>query len=82
MPVGCARVREQLRLTDSNLASYLERIGIIPPGVVSEVEPAGDGNINWVRRLRVASGGAGGRSEATRSDPATFDALPRSFIIS
>ncbi len=62
MPVGCARVREQLRLTDSNLASYLERIGIIPPGVVSEVEPAGDGNINWVRRLRVASGGAGGRS--------------------
>lgn len=42
----------QLRLEEKHLAYYLEQLGLIPPGEDIRVEPAGDGNINWVRRVR------------------------------
>ncbi len=53
MPTGCARVREQLRLGEGNTASYLARRGLLEPGEEAALEAAGDGNINWVRRVRV-----------------------------
>jgi 5-methylthioribose kinase len=43
----------QRRLTDEDLPSYLQSLGLLRPGQVVDVEPAGDGNINWVRRVRV-----------------------------
>ena len=42
----------QKHLTDSNVAETLQRLGLLEPGEAAEVEPAGDGNINWVRRIR------------------------------
>ena len=42
----------QLRLEEKHLARYLEQLGLIPAGEEVHVEPAGDGNINWVRRVR------------------------------
>jgi 5-methylthioribose kinase len=49
-------VSEQLLLTEEQLAGYLARRGIVPEGTPLEVEPAGDGNVNWVRRARAADG--------------------------
>jgi 5-methylthioribose kinase len=43
---------EQLRLDDAALPDYLRRLGLVGPGEAVRVEPAGDGNINWVRRAR------------------------------
>jgi 5-methylthioribose kinase len=42
----------QLRLEEKHLARYLEQLGLLPDGVEVHIEPAGDGNINWVRRVR------------------------------
>jgi 5-methylthioribose kinase len=50
-------VRAQLRLTPENLPEYLRNRGLRPEGEAVRVEPAGDGNINWVRRVRLGSGG-------------------------
>jgi 5-methylthioribose kinase len=49
-------VSEQLRLTDSNLPDFLRSIGFVGPDEPVAVEKAGDGNINWVRRARLADG--------------------------
>jgi 5-methylthioribose kinase len=49
-------VGTQLRLTPENLPEYLENRGLRAPGELARVEPAGDGNINWVRRVRLGSG--------------------------
>jgi len=49
-------VSEQLRLSDEGLAGYLAARGVVPAGTQLSVEPAGDGNINWVRRARAADG--------------------------
>jgi 5-methylthioribose kinase len=40
-------------LTDGELPAYLQSIGILRAEDTVTVEPAGDGNINWVRRVRV-----------------------------
>ena len=48
-------MRRQLRLSEENLAEYLTRCGLIPPGERLDVEALGDGNINWVRRFRTAA---------------------------
>ena len=40
----------QQRLSDETLGEHLRRLGIARPDDRIEVEPAGDGNINWVRR--------------------------------
>lgn len=43
---------EQLRLTDATVGDWLRRAGLLGAGEPCEVSPAGDGNINWVRRVR------------------------------
>ena len=48
----------QRRLTEADLAEYLASVGIIPHGTAVRVEPAGAGNINWVRRVRSLGDGA------------------------
>ncbi len=50
-------MRTQLRLTPENLQEYLENRGLVPRGSGVSVEPAGDGNINWVRRVRIEETG-------------------------
>jgi 5-methylthioribose kinase len=45
-------VSPQRRLTDADLPGYLASVGILPQGAAAAVEPVGDGNINWVRRVR------------------------------
>ena len=45
----------QVVLTEASLPGYLARAGLIRPGEPVAVEPLGDGNINWVRRLRTPS---------------------------
>lgn len=42
----------QRALTDTSLPDYLRSIGLIEAGEPVSVEKAGDGNINWVRRVR------------------------------
>ncbi len=46
-----------IHLDDSNLPDYLRKIGLVPAGESISVEPAGDGNINWVRRARCPADG-------------------------
>ncbi len=46
----------QLHLSDRNLPDYVRRVGLAGPADEVSVEPAGDGNINWVRRVRLAGG--------------------------
>lgn len=66
--MGCRRLREQLRLSDANATAYLTDRGHLRAGETVALEPAGDGNINWVRRARIlpagasAAGAPGGRS--------------------
>jgi 5-methylthioribose kinase len=43
-----------LRLDDATLPDYLRGIGLLGTHEAARVEPAGDGNINWVRRVRGA----------------------------
>ncbi len=40
-------------LDDANLPAYLRGLGLLAAGESARIEPAGDGNINWVRRVRV-----------------------------
>jgi len=49
-------VSEQLRLSESNLPDYLRDLGYLGSDEAVSVEKAGEGNINWVRRARVADG--------------------------
>ncbi len=42
----------QIRLSEENLPGYLEGLGLLAPNETALVEPVGDGNINWVRRVR------------------------------
>lgn len=50
-------MRTQLRLTDANLGEYLQDRGLASRGAPVAVSPAGDGNINWVRRARLGGDG-------------------------
>ena len=43
----------QRLLSEANLPEYLRSLGLARPGEAVRVEPAGDGNINWVRRATV-----------------------------
>ncbi len=45
-----------MRLDDSNLADYLHRVGLLQHTERARIEPVGEGNINFVRRVRVADG--------------------------
>ncbi len=42
----------QLPFSEDELPGYLAGLGFLSPGEAAEIEPAGDGNINWVRRVR------------------------------
>jgi 5-methylthioribose kinase len=50
------RARAQTILTEADLPALLAGMGLVPSGAALEVEPAGDGNINWVRRVRAPDG--------------------------
>ena len=56
MPTGFRRVSPQQRLTDRSLQGYLRGLGLLGPTQTIRVEPAGAGNINWVRRAIAESG--------------------------
>ncbi len=47
---------EQIALTEDNLPDYLEFMKVFSTGLAVAVEPVGDGNINWVRRVRTDAG--------------------------
>lgn len=47
---------EQLHLTNENLPDAVRRLKLAGPDETIEVEAAGDGNINWVRRVRLSGG--------------------------
>jgi len=49
-------VSEQIRLSEAQLPDYLASRGLVESGTPMRVEPAGDGNINWVRRARSDDG--------------------------
>jgi 5-methylthioribose kinase len=46
----------QNELDESNVSEYLRGLGLLAPGEAAAVEAAGDGNINWVRRVRGQAG--------------------------
>jgi len=46
----------QLHLGEANLPDYLRRRGLLAPGERATVLSCGDGNINWVRRVRISGG--------------------------
>jgi 5-methylthioribose kinase len=48
-------VRKQRLLRDEDLAGYLRERGLAGPDEPVAVEPAGDGNINWVRRAWIGA---------------------------
>lgn len=50
-------MRAQLRLSPENLAEYLTNRGLAGRREAVRVEEAGDGNINWVRRVRIGETG-------------------------
>ena len=50
------RTRTQSILTEADLPDFLAGLGLVPSGAAIDVEPAGDGNINWVRRVRAPDG--------------------------
>ncbi len=43
-------------LDEASLPGFLRRAGLLADGTRVAVEPAGDGNINWVRRVRAGDG--------------------------
>lgn len=45
-----------MHLDDTTLPDYLRRAGLAPRDGAIEVDPAGDGNINYVRRVRLPDG--------------------------
>jgi 5-methylthioribose kinase len=63
-----------LRLDERNLPAYLENLGLVPRASDVTVLPAGDGNINWVRRA-VASGI--GLSWVVKQARPTLEAFPQ-----
>ncbi len=64
---------EQLRLTDSSLPDFLRALGFVGPDEAVSVEKAGDGNINWVRRARLADG----RSWVVKQARPTLERFPQ-----
>jgi 5-methylthioribose kinase len=49
---ACPPVSAQVAFRDADLPGYLVKLGLFDPGEPLAVEPAGEGNINWVRRVR------------------------------
>ncbi len=47
---------EQQVLNDANVRDFLHDLGLVEAEEALQVEKAGDGNINWVRRVRIGGG--------------------------
>jgi 5-methylthioribose kinase len=62
------------RLDDANLPDYLRGLGLLAQDEVARVEPAGDGNINWVRRVR--AGRTGDRSFVVKQARSHLERFP------
>ncbi len=62
---------EAARLDEASLPDYLRRLGLVERGDAVAVEPAGDGNINWVRRAR-----SGGRSWVVKQARPALERFP------
>lgn len=61
----------QLRLDEDNLLEYLKNSGQLEPSEKARIEPVGDGNINWVRRVR-----AGDRSVVVKQARPALERFP------
>jgi len=72
LPIRCIFLSTQLSLTNRNLPDYLRRAGLAGAGEAIDVEEAGDGNINWVRRARLA----GGRSYVVKQARPALEKFP------
>jgi 5-methylthioribose kinase len=59
-------------LDDRSLPDYLRGLGVLGAGEPARVEPAGDGNINWVRRVR-----AGARSWVVKQARPALERFPQ-----
>ena len=62
---------DPIRLDDRTLPEYLHSAGLVAAGEAVTVEAAGDGNINWVRRVR-----AGGRSFVVKQARGSLERFP------
>jgi 5-methylthioribose kinase len=69
-------VDAQRPLSDADLPAYLGGLGLVRPGERVSVEPAGDGNINWVRRARV-DGGLSPRSYILKQARPALERFPQ-----
>ena len=47
---------DAIRLDDENVVGYLRSVDVLEASAGAACQPAGDGNINWVRRVRAADG--------------------------
>ena len=73
----CGLTGMQLQLGEENLPDYLRSLGLLGPGEGASVERAGDGNINWVRRVRVSrKGSPGGRSWIVKQARPALERFP------
>ncbi len=48
-------MHKQIELTEEKLPGYMKNSGLVPHAEPVSIEQAGDGNINWVRRVRTRS---------------------------
>ena len=64
----------QRLLDEQTLPAYLVERGLAGPGESLSVEAAGDGNINWVRRVRI--GGARARSLVLKQARPALERFP------
>ncbi len=65
----------QQLLADESAGAYLLALGLVQAGEPIALEPAGDGNINWVRRVRV--GGAQPRSFVLKQARPALERFPQ-----
>jgi 5-methylthioribose kinase len=68
-------VDAQRLLSEGGLPGYLRGLGLAAAGEPVRVEPAGDGNINWVRRATI--GGPGGRSCVVKQARPALERFPQ-----
>ncbi len=72
----CAAVRSAAPPDRGELPAYLRDLGLRGPGEPASVEPAGDGNINWVRRVR-GSGGERARAFVVKQARPALERFPQ-----
>ncbi len=65
-------IHQPAPLSEASLPDYLRGRGLVVPDAALHVEAAGDGNINWVRRVRAADG----RSWIVKQARGTLERFP------